>query len=155
MIAISSDQKEITSLDVANHFLCLADEEAGDLISNLKVQKLVYYAQGFHLAVFGTPLFEDPIKAWTHGPVVEELYHLFKQYGPGPIPRPKEVQSNVLPGPVRNLLNEVYNVYGQYDAWKLRNMTHEEPPWRDAYARGPGEIIPTGAMQDYFKTQLQ
>jgi uncharacterized phage-associated protein len=46
--------------DVAKYFLAQASEDAGDLISNLKLQKLVYYAQGFHLALYDTPLFPEP-----------------------------------------------------------------------------------------------
>ena len=52
----------ITVFDVADYFLNRADkEEDGDIITNLKLQKLVYYAQGFHLAMFGKPFFENPI----------------------------------------------------------------------------------------------
>ena len=61
--------------DVAQYFLAQMDEDAGDLISNLKLQKLVYYAQGFALALHGRPLFRERVEAWTHGaPVVPELY---------------------------------------------------------------------------------
>ena len=65
----------ISCQDVANYFLSLCDEDAGDLISNLKLQKLVYYAQGFHLAISGEPLFDEKIMAWEHGPVIPQLYH--------------------------------------------------------------------------------
>ncbi|HSX79064.1 MAG TPA: type II toxin-antitoxin system antitoxin SocA domain-containing protein, partial [Candidatus Saccharimonadia bacterium] len=56
--------------DVAQYFLAKADEDAGDLMSNLKLQKLVYYAQGFALALLDKPLFPQCIEAWIHGPVV-------------------------------------------------------------------------------------
>ena len=59
--------------DVAKYFLALTDEDAGDLISNLKLQKLVYYAQGFHLALFDTPMFGEPIEAWTHVPLSRKV----------------------------------------------------------------------------------
>jgi uncharacterized phage-associated protein len=55
---------------------------------------------------------------------------------------------------IRTLLDEVYKVYGQYSAWKLRNLTHEEPPWLDAYQASPGMTISHNAMRDYFKTLL-
>ncbi|MBF0176496.1 MAG: SocA family protein [Magnetococcales bacterium] len=145
----------ITCLNVANYFLSLADEEAGDLISNMKLQKLVYYAQGFHLAMFDKPLFAEPVAAWTHGPVIPLLYQKFKEFGSGPIPRPERVLADRFPKELCDFLNEVYNEYGQYDAWKLRNLTHEEPPWRETYNREPGGCIPLDAMKDYFKTQLQ
>ncbi|MDB6118895.1 MAG: putative prophage protein, partial [Verrucomicrobiaceae bacterium] len=77
------------ALDVAKYFLSKADaDEAGDVISNLKLQKLLYYAQGFHLALTGAPLFEEDIQAWVHGPVVREVWQAFNQYGANGIPAP-------------------------------------------------------------------
>lgn len=61
------------ALDVAKYFLFLArNREAGDTISNLKIQKMLYYAQGYSLALFNKPLFDDRIEAWKHGPVVKK-----------------------------------------------------------------------------------
>lgn len=140
--------------DVAKYFLSLGDEEAGDLLSNLKLQKLCYYAQGFHLALFARPLFDDPIEAWTHGPVVPELYHTFKNHGSGQIPFPTSFDPMVLGEETRNLLNEVYEVYGQYSAWKLRNMTHDEAPWLQAFQRGPSTEISTDSLRDFFSTLI-
>lgn len=142
---------------VANYFLSRVDEEAGDLISNLKLQKLLYYAQGFHLAIFDTPLFTNDIQAWKHGPVVESLYHTYKDHGSGGIPPLKEMDTDIFSDEVIELLDEIHNMYGQYGAWKLRNMTHEEPPWKSTYKDGvgSGRVIPLEAMQNYFKTQLQ
>jgi uncharacterized phage-associated protein len=139
--------------DVAKYLLCLVDEEAGDLISNLKLQKLVYYAQGFYLAMYDIPLFLESIEAWTHGPVVPDLYHEYKQYGSGPIPQPDNIDLSKYDDNTRKLMDEVYSVFGQFSAWKLRNMTHEEPPWKDA-SDTAGEITHE-AMREYFKTQLQ
>lgn len=100
--------------DIAKYFLCLVDEEAGDLISNLKLQKLVYYAQGFHLAIYNIPLFHEPIEAWTHGPVIPDLYHEYKQYGLGAIPQPDNVDFSKYDETTKKLLDEVYSVFGQF-----------------------------------------
>lgn len=136
--------------DVAKYFLSLADEDAGDLISNLKLQKLVYYAQGFHLAIYDEPLFKEPIEAWTHGPVVPDLYHAYKEYGSGLIPIPNDLDDSIYSDEAKELLDDVYAVYGQFSAWKLRNMTHEEAPWQDYQPKG---TIPRKALKAYFKTQ--
>ena len=140
--------------EVAKYFLTLGDEEAGDFLSNLKLQKLCYYSQGFHLALFGKPLFYDRIEAWQHGPVVPDLYHLYKVHGSGAIPMPHGFDITAIDEPVRGLLNEVYNTYGQFSAWKLRNMTHGEAPWVQAFGRGAGAEIATSSMQDFFKPLL-
>ena len=65
---------------VARYFLALTDPDDND-VSNLKLQKLCYYAQGLCSAMRGAPLFVDRIEAWDHGPVVPTLYHEYKQHG--------------------------------------------------------------------------
>jgi uncharacterized phage-associated protein len=145
----------INCYDVAKYFLSLADEDAGDLISNLKLQKLVYYAQGFHLALYNTELFSEEIEAWTHGPVVPALYAAYQEYGSDAIPIPTDVDFRIYDSQSRELLDEVYQVYGQFSAWKLRNMTRDEQPWRGVYDRdGAGGDISKSAMRSFFKTQL-
>lgn len=142
-----------TVFDVANYFLTQSDEEAGDLISNLKLQKLVYYAQGFHLAVYGRPLFDNVIEAWQHGPVAPDLYHAHKHHGSAAIPAPVNADFSMLSDEQRELLDEVYAVYGQFSGWKLRNMTHEEAPWKDV-ADGFNVTITPEAMAEFFATRL-
>lgn len=137
--------------DVAKYFLLKNDEEAEDLISNLKLQKLVYYAQGFHLAMFDEPLFSETLQAWTHGPVVPDLYHEYKSFGPGFIPTPDDFDPSSIPKKTREFLDEVYDVFGQYSALKLRSMTHDETPWQST---PNGDDIPIESLRDYFKTRL-
>lgn len=140
----------MTAKDIANYFLTFTNEDFGDVISNLKLQKLVYYAQGFHLALYDEPLFLDKIYAWQHGPVVESLYHEYKEHGSNGIPVP-EVNSELYPEKIRELLNNIYDIYGQFSAWKLRNMTHEESPWLETPLNS--EITPE-SMKRFFLTRI-
>jgi len=145
----------IPAIEVARYFLSLTDEDAGELISNLKLQKLLYYAQGFHLAIYDEPLFPEPIEAWAHGPVVEDVYHQYKKYGSSPIPL-EEVDFDVFNQEQSEFLNEIYTTFGQYSAWKLREMTHDEPPWKDTYNEdAPGTIITHEALLGYFKNYVE
>jgi uncharacterized phage-associated protein len=142
----------LTGRQIGDYFLAQQDEECGDLISNLKLQKLVYYAQGFHLAMHdGEPLFSEKIEAWMHGPVAPDLYHAFKEHGSSAIPAPTEFDVASYSPEIRELLEEVYTVFGQFSGWKLRNMTHDEPPWKNTPIQG---VISHQAMTEYFKTQL-
>jgi uncharacterized phage-associated protein len=134
--------------DVAAYFVSLVDEEAGDSISNLKIQKLLYYAQGGFLAYYDRPLFPEAIKAWAHGPVVPQVYHLYKSYGAGPVPV-EQIDLEKYEPEIREILDEVNSVYGQFTAGKLRAMTHLEPPWRDT---PPNEEITHQKMKEFFKT---
>lgn len=152
---LSEKELMLNCYDIAKYFLSLADEDAGDLISNLKLQKLVYYAQGFHLALYDTELFPEEIEAWTHGPAIPELYFIYQDYGSNGIPVPTDVDFRIYDSQSRELLDEVYQVHGQFSAWKLRNMTHDEPPWKSVYANsGAGGVIPKSIMRSFFKTQL-
>jgi len=142
----------LSCFDVADYFLAQQDEDSGDTISNLKLQKLVYYAQGLHLAMYGKPLFAEQIEAWTHGPVVPALYHKYKGSGSGNLPPPDDFDLQKYDKETKEFLDEVYDVFGQFSGWKLRNMTHAEPPW--AKADKPG-VISHESMKAYFKTLLK
>lgn len=144
-------QAMLNAYDVAKYFLLLVSEDEGDVISNLKLQKLLYYAQGFSLAIFDKPLFPEKIEAWIHGPVVPEVYHKCKIYGRRDIPYHGDVDLSKFNEDAKELLDEVYEVYGQFSASMLRNFTHEEPPWKDTPA---GEEITLDSMKNYFVTQL-
>ncbi len=144
--------KKYKARDIAEYYICCSnDKESGDLISNLKIQKLVYYAQGIHLAATGKALFDDEIVAWIHGPVVEDLYHEYKCYGDGAIEPTPGYDIPDFDGKTKQLLDEVYRVLGQYSAWKLREMTHYETPWVNAYQKSPGSVISHKDMAEYFK----
>ena len=134
--------------DVARYFVSLVDEEAGDSITNLKLQKLLYYAQGVNLALNDACLFPDPIEAWTHGPVVPNVYRAYKQHGGEAIPV-EQVNLEAYEKDTCELLDEVNEVFGQFSAAKLRAMTHSEPPWMET---PPGLVISPDSMKAYFKT---
>ena len=117
-ITMAYDVKEI-----AKKIIAKTDTEHGDTISNLKLQKMLYYMQGFHLAFFGTPLFEEEIKAWQYGPVVPSVYEEYKRYESKAIDLPE--------GPVIELTEDeeavfdnVYDEYNQFSAVALMKMTH-------------------------------
>jgi uncharacterized phage-associated protein len=144
----------LTAQDVAKYFLSLTEEDSGDGITNLKLQKLVYYAQGFYLAMYGESLFNEEIQAWFHGPVVPSLYRDYKGYGSNSIPVPNDIDFELYSDQVKELLNEVYKVCGQFSAWKLRELTHQEPPWSDVYREESVAVITKSELKKYFKTRL-
>jgi uncharacterized phage-associated protein len=148
---IEMSRSDITAYDVANAFVKLSDPESGDVLTNLKLQKLVYYAQGFHLAMFDEPLFADSIVAWEHGPVVVDLYHKLKDYRASQVTISDPLNTELTPQQI-GLLKEINNVFGQFSAWKLRNMTHNESPWQNTER---DEEISHEKLKAYFKTQLQ
>ena len=130
------------AVDIAKWFLykSLREKEQGDgdNITLLKLLKLLYYAEGCSLAVGNGSLFDEDIIAWEHGPVVVEVY---QQYCRDPYNLPfdenkdKESIKKITPTD-ENLLNQVYEIFGQYSAWGLREKTHRERPWLEATENG-------------------
>jgi uncharacterized phage-associated protein len=136
---------------VAKYLLTFNDPEEGEAITHLKLQKLLYYSQGINLALTGKPLFAEDIKAWKHGPVVESIYHEYKDFGSNGIPAPCDFDFTQISSEQQDILKEVYTVYGQFSAWKLRQMTHDEPPWKNTPLN---EVISKESLKEYFKTQI-
>lgn len=141
-----------TAYQVADFFVRRAQREPKTKISHLKLQKLVYYAQGYSLALLGRELFPERIEAWTHGPVVVDLYRRFRSFGSGTI-APGAERSAPLRPDEEAIAERVYLEKGRYTGWQLRQATHEETPWRSVYG-GWNELISTGSMRDYFSRVL-
>jgi uncharacterized phage-associated protein len=137
---------------IANFFLAITEADDNDM-SNLKLQKLCYYAQGLCTAMRGAPLFSERIEAWDHGPVVPTLYHEYKVHKSEPIDLPQCFDFSTIDASDQMALKDVYDYYAQYSAWRLRNMTHEEKPWKDAY-RKPCKEITIDALTSFFGPQV-
>lgn len=152
---VASGVAMTTALEVANFFLSMPDDDSGDLVSNLKLQKLLYYAQGYYLGLHGVgkPLFDDTIYAWKHGPVVQTVYKHFSSHGNGAIPkakRPKNLDQEVV-----RFLEEIYRTFGRFSAWALREMSHREGPWLQTYRPNVRHIeIPVSDMAAFFKGKI-
>lgn len=140
--------------DIARWFIAWAENVDAE-VSNLKLQKLLYYAQGHWLGETEYPLFGDAIQAWAQGPVVAEVYRSYKDFGKNPID-----PAAALGGDfdwddfaeVSDLLGSVWDRYGSLAAWALRERTHREAPWRDAFGCDASQSrIPEEALRSYFK----
>ena len=138
------------AIDIANKIISKTDLEHGDTISNLKLQKMMYYQQGFHLAYFGTPLFDEDIVAWQYGPVVPSVYKEYKSFESNSISTSKEGIS--LSDDEEELFNNVYEEYNQFSAVALMKMTHEESPWKTTEINS---VISRDKMMAFFKTQIE
>ena len=128
-----------------NNLKFLAEDT--EFISNLKLQKLLYYAQGMNLALYGMPLFDEPIVAWAHGPVVESVYQTYKNNGSEGIKKFKSPTENFT-AEEEDTLQFTQNAFGQFSAWKLREMTHNETPW---LTTNRNEEIPRDKIKKYFE----
>lgn len=148
---------ENKSIYVAN-WLIKKIAESGDLVTNLKIQKLLYYSEAWSQVINDKELIDGEFQAWTHGPAVPEVYHKFKSSGSNPLPIPDEFIK--LSPDEENILNQVLDSYGQLPEKTLENMIHSEDPWvhaRDGY--DPEEycekIIKKEEIKSYFKRKYK
>jgi uncharacterized phage-associated protein len=171
VMAVSADA-------VANFFL-----QRGDEITPMKLQKLVYFAHGWHLGLKSNPLINEHFEAWRHGPVIPSLFREFKYFGNSPISRKAKelryvgeseisleeiepsIDSEVQDEAERDFLNafldRVWKTYGHFTAIQLSNLTHEKgTPW-DRIATRYNEKIPRGLaipdnlIREYFLNKMK
>lgn len=139
------------AIDIAKKIICKTDVEHGDTLSNLKLQKLLYYMQGFHLAFFDEPFFNESIEAWTYGPVVPVVFQEFKKYKKHSINPDNYHDDLVLTDDEQQMFDMVYSEYNRYSAVALMNMTHTEGPWKN---HGIGDVITNEELRAFFLTQI-
>lgn len=146
------------SIEQTNNEIDEEQYEVYEGLSHLKVQKLLYYAQGVSLAANGVPLFDEKIVAWPHGPVVKEVYKEFEKFGRTDIPE-SEILDNIdniqiIANDIATseILDIVYENFGGYTAWQLREKTHEKgAPWQTVVdTKGMGKVISNEMIRRYF-----
>jgi uncharacterized phage-associated protein len=148
----------MTAAAVAKYLthLAAADPE-GEPMTAMRLHKLLYYCQGWHLAWFGRPLFADRMEAWKYGPVVPSVDAEPWCNGRAPIPDMGEPAD--LTAEARESIEQVWSHYRKFSAYGLRDQTHDEAPWSahykpDAQARC-SEEIPTADLAAFFGDEFR
>lgn len=162
---------------VANFILDLCLEREIP-VSPMKLQKLVYFAHGWHLALRNEPLLDEQVEAWQYGPVIRSLYSAFREFGNEPITRPAVIpkferqESGDLTvkyfkptlddegatDATKRLIERVVEVYGSLSAIQLSNVTHQPgTPWQRVFEKFQSAIpkgtdIPQEEITSYFQT---
>lgn len=146
------------AIDIARWFIFRNCEDVNngedERMTLLKLLKLLYYAEGCSLALDKGSLFDEKIMAWEHGPVVEEVWRSFDNAYDLHTDEAEMVKSlSKISGEDKELLEDVYSVFGKYSASGLRNKTHAESPWLDATSGGRkfNSEISRQSIVEYFK----
>lgn len=149
-----TNMSKANAIDVAKFFIEKANAKNENDLTNLKLQKLLYFAQGTYLGVNGLhePLFAEPIEAWKLGPVVRDVYNTFSFCGASPITLLDVPSSSKSPSSqVIDHLEKIWDEYGIYSAAHLVDLTHKQSPWVDNYDASSKNTIPMKSMADFFK----
>lgn len=164
-----------TAAAVANEFLALQEMSPdAPTIDPMKLQKLLFYAHAWYLALNDGPLFEEDIEAWPWGPVVRNLYIEFRSFGNRPIVGKKAtvlkktgpgvldfqfIEPAAVGGEVKSFLQQIWEVHKNFTGVQLSNSTHaEKEPWtiiKEKYgdlAEKP--TIPNSLISDVFKAKV-
>jgi len=141
----------VTASDVAKYIIQTFNEEEA-LITNLKLQKLLYYVQGWHLGLYDEPIFPDTFQAWPRGPVIPDVYEEYKSYKGAPIFQ--EIIITDIDEPTKYHIDEVLKVYAPRDTLELSEMTHHERPWKEA-TKISGRIIDASSMKTFFQEEAE
>lgn len=147
---------EITAHVAADSIVAFCHKH-GDLITNDRLQKLLYYAQGWHLALKGSPLFPDEFQAWINGPIQPETYKAYSLFQHRPIDQPRGQWR--LPAASDKHIENVFEAYGRLSAFDLERLSCSEAPWIAARAGlAPDEpsnsVIDKQQMAAFFKSRL-
>ena len=122
--------------NIAKYFILRAYQDGRENeMTNMKVQKLLYYTQCLHLALYEEPLFAEEIQAWRYGPVCPPAYHYYSNFEAKQLPIPQEQNIvNKFTEEIQELLEEVWQYFGEYHAYDLSDKPHLEFPWKKARA---------------------
>ncbi len=137
---------------VAEFFVMLGNRNEDDQITNLKLNKLMYFAQGAYLARTGKPLFDEPIEVWPLGPVVPSVYSTYKPCGKRQIEYDENDDLDVEEFSLDEFeaLIDVAREFGQYTGSRLISMTHKPGTlWSKANDAG-SNIISQDDIKEYF-----
>lgn len=127
----------------------IADEEFD--VTPMKLQKLLYYCQGYSLALTGKPIFSEEIEAWRYGPVVPSVYQEYKAYGGCAIPLSIVGEEHDVQCVDALIAQLVVREKGCMSGIMLANMTHCEAPWRDAYSGNYSNcVISQESLKTFF-----
>lgn len=161
----SWDRSEMTTtIDRAADYIIARLAEAGGGLTVLKLQKLLYYAQAWHLAFRNAPLFRGGFQAWIHGPVNRDIYDRFKgskmlYSGISERDVTPSFTADSVPFEDRAHIDSVLEVYAAFSGTELEVMTHQEEPWMTA--RGGlrdtercEALIDESLMQRYYSARI-
>lgn len=117
---------------IAKYFISKSTPGTRQNITNLKLQKILYYAQGFYASMHeGNLLFNSDIQAWKHGPVIPDIYHTYKSYNFHEIDEYVEEDFNELLSQDKEFLDKIWDILKNFSGKQLEYLTHLEDPWKE------------------------
>lgn len=143
-----AEKMAYSALEIAKYVINHEHTEKRE-ITNLRLQKLLYFVQAKLLVETGDPCFDDKMEAWAYGPVVPVVYDEYKKYGNLPILE-KQALSENLDEKTENYINEILNYFAETPTFGLVQITHNQTPWIEAKRKGLHSTIEIESIKKYF-----
>ena len=141
-----------TVLDVAHFLIKEENRKIEGSMTNLRLNKLLYFAQVISMLEHGQPLFDDDFAAWDLGPVIPSIYRCYKQYGDRPIPTPEALDYSVFTLEEIRLLFDVSEHFKNQSTSALVDYSHvKDGPWWENHRKSNMATIPKEEMLSYYK----
>lgn len=147
-------ESEYSAINIAAALISEADS-MNLPVTNLALQKYLFYIQLWNMRSNKCPAFSDGIEAWRHGPVIRDIYEKFRKYISSPIdPQDKVLSENrvYLDNDTMQVVQYVLQKYSELSDWDLVRLTRATQPWEDAYISGETAIIPKESLFEFSKT---
>ena len=139
------------SAEIIAKYIIMRCNKLNKTISNLKLQKILYFVQAEFLVARNVPCFSNTIEAWDFGPVVPDVYHRYKVYGSANIPFNNQDEEFPFSDEEKALIDGIVDECAKYPASVLVEITHRQAPWRDAYLPYCNAIISTSSIKPSFE----
>ena len=146
-------KKTVDVLEVAKYILFRMAEK-GKTLNHLKLQKLLYYVQAWHLVYADEPLFDEEFEAWLHGPVIRKVWNYYKTFSIMLDTLPYEETEINITEDQRELIDDVLDEYGDKSGYYLECLTHSEKPWQEARKQGENTVIDKESIKNFYGALL-
>lgn len=138
------------SLLIANYIIQRCND-IGAMISNLKLQKLLYFVQAEFLVDIGEPCFSEKIEAWSFGPVIPSVYRKYRIYGGAQIPAGTVEILGFISQEDKERIYRIVDICAHFSSAYLTDMTLIQAPWINAYSRLRRNEITCESIKSYFE----
>lgn len=155
-------QTSYNVIKIANYIIEIANSQENqklvvqgkNQLTNLRLQKILYFLQGFHYAEFDCPLFNEDLMAWQYGPVCPDVYYTFRRFGNKLIDQQaSNFGTNIeLSDETKVFIESIYLFLQKFSTVQLVDKTHQEIPWIIAY-KAYGSVINKGLIQSFYQNE--
>lgn len=133
------------------HYIAYYCHLKGYELTNLRLQKILYFLELIFLDMFDKPCFNNKIEAWDLGPTVTDAYNYYRKYGAQLIPGIKTMDINTIKDSDKSLIAFVVSALTEYSTFQLIKITQRQEPWKKNYVSYDTNEIPVEDIREFVE----